>query len=216
MLWSCGENTETIIYEYDTVAVHDTTIRVDTLSDTLFLPAGPDSYMLFGLICDVSTTHSDSTHQFDSVYAGVTCFADPARNDLHVTVNGDSVGLETAQRDYLLFESLPDLATGSLFPGVNTLALLEATLYEGLVSKDSVSSLRIVVPAWPADTAQPLTYDTLQESIALPQPVDSYTIATSAGPVPYVTNDTALQVNYYRVPGDSALDVTWPDRKSVV
>ncbi len=224
LLWSCGENTETIIYETDTVAVHDTTVRYDTivdwdtvttyedtLYDTMFLPAGKDPYLLFGLVCDVSSTWGSATAPFDSVYAGVTCFANPARHDLRVRANGDSVPLEFEQREYVLSVTVPDLAQGYLFPAANMVALLKSTLYEGFVSKDSLCSLAIVVPVYPADTTDSLTFDTLQEAIALPPLTRPYAIATSAGPVPYITGDTALDVSYFRVPGDSALTITWPD-----
>lgn len=219
LLWSCGENTETIVYEtvteydtlYDTVPeiVYRTdTLYDDTLYDTLMLPEGRASNLLFGVVYDVSTLLGDSVTTVDSVYAGVTSFANPARSDLSCSVNGEELPLEAGQQEYLILSTLIDMSMGYMFPGVNMLALLDGTLYEGFVGKQSEYAVQVVVPVYNFDSAGAVTFDTIGGTVTVPPPADSVEVRVGGSVYPAIT-DVNAGLAYHAIPGDSAVRVSW-------
>ncbi len=221
LLWSCGENTETIIYETETVTEYDTlydtltetlyrtdTVYADTLYDTLMLPEGRASNLLFGVVYDVSTVLGDSVTTVDSVYAGITSFANPARSDMRCSVNGDELLLEDGQQEYVIVSTLIDMSMGYIFPGVNMLALLDGALYEGFVPRGSEYAMQVVVPVYNFDSAGAVTFDTIEATATVPPPADSVEARVGATVYERVWDPDA-GLEYHVIPGDSAVRISW-------
>lgn len=201
---------------YDTTVVHDTTIAWDTLFDTMFVPPGRSSQVFTGIVYDISSFHPDSidtARTLDSVYVGLTCFSNPRRQDLRVSVNGDSITRLDGQSNYVVSSVVYDLMQGYMFPALNLSALSASTLYEDRVAVGNPYRFQVVVPVYPADSTQTMAYDTVQDSIRVPAVVDSIVVASGRG-VHALTYSATVPFPIHIVPGDSAITVSWKDLAS--
>ncbi len=223
--WSCSDSTKTIVtndvfvYDtlyadtlYDTTVVHDTLIEPVTVWDTMFVASGRPTPVLFGLVYDVSFLFDTSGAPADSLYGGLTCFSNPARKDLQVFANADSLPLAQTQSAFILHNVLDNVLFGDVFLGLNSTALVASTLYENWVRRGTQYAFEAVVPVYPADTLAPVEFDTLRDTVGVPPLVDAFVVDAGAGSIVPSIGALGSEQSYYVVPGASAVSVSWSER----
>jgi hypothetical protein len=192
--------------------LHDTTTIYITRHDTVFqdtlvvrelsfVPRDTSSILYFGLAADL-TGFAALTQPYDSAYVAVNTFSDPIRTDLAVNVNSVALPRDPSRRLDMLFSGY--FNNSDLFP------LAQSSLYDTTVPKSAAYAFSVIVPIYPSDTSQPVSYDTVGAVATVPGLVDTIVcFDTAAAPLPtYVDtsgNGYLLMDNW----GD--VRATWPD-----
>ena len=189
---------------HDTIVHHDTVtnVRWDTLLDTMRYAIGNPPVTCAGIV--VSGIQIGSARYPDSIYASLSVNANPPLRSLSPTVNDST--LRTAP-DPDLTPFAGGFVKGMIMPD------MAQTVYDRYFNDTSSSFFfRIPIPFYASDTATSLSWDTLSDSILLPDSIDSLVAMDTNGALYDSVDYFGVYANdslQRRIPLNRDLQVRW-------
>jgi hypothetical protein len=196
--------------------IHHTPTDTDTVYITKIIPVGKQKVVLFGTAVHFQT--QDTNYQvYDSIQASLTAYAGTNTNSLTVSFNNNKLevveGMETEKllnnlNLWLQSPSPLDAGVLSNLTGVTYVTTFPKTI--------SAYACTVIVPYYESDTSTALSYDTLSDSVIVPDGIDTLFMYDAAGnrydTVDYYMLDLYynLQIDtIYRIRMDEDLKIGW-------